>query len=299
MTSFDQLVERVRADLMGPASDQVCTFTDWMLDGSDKVGVKLADMPADQATRFLLELGPELVFVSSYEPQTGNTSCPSWFRQRQGSPANDSFPPGSMAIIDPRWSYWTIWQKLVAGVNACYPNLFAVKNVEFESEPYGERYLMPSDCESIADIRLVYPGPGNHERPIQRSTLDVSNVDGNRYLFIPEVGIGGQTIRVTYRTRPVLPAPTAGSADFTTTGLPESAADLPELYAKAALMPTPDASRTQTSSIEQSERNKYVQAGSGSSLARLWMQMFSDRLQQERQKLEVLYPLRTSHRLNG
>lgn len=299
MTSFNQIVERVRSDLMGPTSDQVCTFVDWMLDGSDKVGVKLADVPEERATNFLLELGPELVYVSSIEANTGNTSCPPWFRQRQGSPANDSFPPDSMAVIDPRWSYWTIWQKMLSGISACYPWLFAVKNVELESLPYGERYLMPSDCESILDIKLVYPGPGNHERPIQRSTLDVSNVDGNRYLFIPEVGVGGQTIRVTYRTRPTLPTALDGGLDFTTTGLPASAEDLPELYAKAALMPTPDASRTQTSSIEQSERNKYVQAGSGTSVSRLWMQMFESRLKQERQKLEVLYPLRTSHRLNG
>ncbi|WP_434439704.1 hypothetical protein [Lentzea sp. E54] len=296
-----QQVERVRDALNQSNSEELCTFKGWLPEvGSPKTGIKLDDvMAGDRLSHVLVELGHELVYVTSYDSQTLTATCPPWFRQRNGSPANDDYPADSVAVIGPQWSHWTIVQQLVAGYHALHPDLFQVKTTTLTTTAVEQRYELPADCDDIHDIQLHYPDASGTQRAVNTWSIKTTNPDGKRYLHISPVGMGGLTLDVTYKAKPIVPDPADGSFQFTESGLLDSAEDLPVMYAKAHLVASMESSRAQTKSIEQSERGKYIQAGTTTSVARLWMQQFQDRLKEERRKLLELYPPRVHRELNG
>lgn len=285
MTTWDQMVEQVRSNLMQHNTDPTGTFKGWVLDGvGNKVGIKLADVTDPQAvTNSLVEIAPELVQVTSFDESSTVCTCPPWFRQRQGTPAADP-AVDTMVTVKPRWSWWQISKALVAGVNACEPDLFQVKTQTVTSSVTSRRYAVAADTEEILTIRLLTPGPANVELPIKRWSLDVKATDGNRYLHMDPI-YPGQPIRIKYRARAVVPDGTNPATTWASTGLPASAERLPVLYATASLLPAAEASRTQTSSVEQSTRARFIQSGSATAPARFWMQEFQQGLAQERRVL--------------
>lgn len=300
--TLTQMVEQVRAQLnQGLTNRSIhCTFNGWVLDGADKVGIQLTDVPSGLAVKsVVVELGHELVFVTSLDANTSTATCPAWFRQYQGSPANDDYEAGSMATLSPLWPYWLVAQKVVEGIGALYPALFQVKTTTLTASAVAEKYLLPNDVEDILNIKVEYSGGARGQRKIGEWSIDTKAADGNRYLHIRQGHPSGWSIYVTYRAKPVVPTVTSGSTTWTSTGLPDSASDLPVLYALAMLMPSTDAAKTQTASMEQSERSRFVQAGSGNSTSRHYMTLFKDRLAEERRRLLDRYPPRIHKELNG
>jgi hypothetical protein len=304
MTTLDQLVERTRANLTqgGMNVPQLATFNGWVLNGSGSpIGLQLADVgDPDALARSHVEIGTELVYVQSYDANSGVATCPAWFRQRMGSPANASAAVGNMVTINPRWATWTVSQALLDGIRACEPDLFAVKTTTLTSSPVSVRYLLPSDVEDILTLKVLLPGSTDSELPVKRWSLDTKATDGNRYLHMPCLGMSGLNIYVTYRSKATIPAATAMSGlTWASTGLPASAEGLPVLHATASLLPQAEATRTQTSSIEQSDRAKYIQTGSATSTSRFWMQEFEAGLVRERRALLDKFSARPHFQMNG
>ncbi|MFD9734417.1 hypothetical protein [Umezawaea sp. NPDC059074] len=296
------MVERVRSNLNQNTTTfpQVGTFKGWVLNGSNKVGVQLADIDvADKLNHVIVELGHELVYVTSYDPTTGAATCPPWFRQRMGSPANDAFPPDSMVTIDPRWTWWSVAQAVVAGISACQPDLFAVKTTTLTTDVTVRRYLLPADVENILSLKVRLPGSEDRELPVKRYSLDTKAADGNRYLHMAPVGMSGLPVYVTYRADPAPLSPSNPAGTWASTGLPATAEDIPVLWATATLLPAAEAARTQTASIEQSDRARFIQTGSATSVARVWTQQFQARLAQERHALLDTFSARPHFEMNG
>lgn len=290
------MVERVRSKLHQDTTvrPQLGTFKGWV--GTPPTTVALADIAvADKLHDVLVEIGPELIYVTSYDPTTQSATCPPWFRRQNGSPANDAAPVDSRVVINPLWSHWTIAQAVVSGIDKLYPDLFAAKSTEITLTPLDERYALPADCESILNVKLQDIGPGNVQRKLGTWTVDPQG----KYLHVKRPGIGGLKLKVTYRAKPVVPDPADTEAVWSDTGLPDSAADLPVFYALATLLPSAEAAKTQTASVEQSERNRFVQAGTALSAAKYWMQVFEKQLEVERRKMLSLYPPRPHFELNG
>lgn len=304
MTTLDQLVERVRSNLMQGVVNRPNrgTFKGWVLnDSAEKVGIKLEDVTdTDALTGAHVELsGGELVYVTSHDEDSTICTCPPWFRAQLGSPQNETVTEDTMVTIDPRWAWWTVAQAVVSGINACEPELFAVNTTTLTTQAVSRKYTLPDDVEDILSLKVLLPGSGDIELPYKRWSVDTKATDGNRYLHLSGAGLSGQPIYVTYRSRAVVPAPTDGAATWASTGLPDSAEDLPVLHATASLLPQPEAARTQVSSIEQSERARFIQPGSSTAPARFWMQEFQDRLAQERRKLQLRFPGRIVLQQNG
>jgi hypothetical protein len=297
-------VERVRNNLMQGVtnSPKRGTFEGWVLDGSsNKVGIKLSDVSdPDCVSGAHVELsGGELVYVSSYDETSTVCSCPPWFRAQLGSPQNETVAENSMVTIDPRWAWHTVAQAVVDGIRACEPELYQVKTTTLTSSVVTRMYVLPSDVEEILTIRVVLPGTGDTEFPLKRWSVDTKDPDGSRYLHVQPIPLAGMEIKIVYRAKATAPSATNGAATWASTGLPASAEDLPVLWATATLLPSPEAARTQVSSIEQSERARFIQPGSGTTPARFWMQEFQDRKAQERRKLLISHPVSPHFQLNG
>lgn len=291
--TFGQMVEQARATLQQYTTVRpvVCTFRDWRFSDGVRVGVELSGLPAEQFIQdALVELGHELVYVSSHNPVTGETVCPPWFRQQDGTPPNDAMAPNSKATVNPNWPYWTVAQHVAAGVHQLYPSLFAAKSTTLTSQTNSERYVLPDDVEEIISIRYEGYGPTRPQRTIGTWTLDNQNPDGKKYLHIERIQ-SGRKIYIAYRAEPLYPHP-ASNVLWSDIGLPETASDLPVLWACAQLIPSTDAARTQMHSVEQQNRGRFVPPSSGRAASAAFRELFASRLEQERRKLLDRYPAR-------
>lgn len=295
MTTLGDLAEQVISDLNQNTvvQEETGTFVDWERDDSLAiVGVQLADITSDQQNaRIELSTG-EIVHVSSYSVDGGTAECPPWFRARQGTVANDSVPLNSMVSINPLWSRHKVASKLIEGIHAISEDLFAVAETNITLLPQAANYELPTDCQSVLNVTIEELGPSQRHLPIQAWSLDTTNTDGKVYLRVYPLGLSGRTMRVTYRKAPVIPAASNLSATWASTGLPDSASDLPGLFAKAQLILSPEAARTQQASVEQGERSRALQGWSPTSSSRRYHELFLQRLEVERRKLLDRFPVR-------
>jgi hypothetical protein len=98
----------------------------------------------------------------------------------------------------------------------------------------------------------------------------------------------GARLKVTYKARPGRLVNDAD--DFAAvTGLPASASDLLVLGACAKLVAADELMRTQTKSVEQSQRSLVSPAGAAANSSRLMTTMFNERLEVERRALQARY----------
>lgn len=300
--TLGDLVQQVRGQLTQFAStrEQLCTFVDWVLDGSsNKIGVKLKDVPGGSPlTNADVELGGvELVRVGSYDTGTMTATCPAWFRQIAGTPLSTP-TANSMATINPRWPGYRLAEKICHGIETLYPKLFSVKTYALTSRSTDGNYVVPNDVESIIDFNIQGVGVQAFQYKVDRYSLDPANTDGLRYLrTLPSV-LDGRPMEIVYKARPTVPDPSNLAATWTSTGLPDSAKDLPVLYAVMCLLPSTDAAKTQMSSMEQSDRNRLVQSGSANAASRRYQELFESRLLTEQRKLDALYPPRIHKTMN-
>lgn len=295
MTTLREMVTQVRLDLKGPDRDVYATFDGWLPDiGTPKTGFKLRDLTAKYATDSFVELDTELLYVSTVDT-TGVATCPAWFRQQDGTPANDDYTVGSRVTVRPSHPTYRLAQRVVEGVNALYPDLFGVTEIELTTNPIVSSYELPSDCEGVLKVEMEQDAVSQTRLPIWGWSFDPGDVDGSKWLrtfsFFP------RPMFVTYKRKPVVPAASNLDATWASTGLPTSAADLPVLYAAMRLLPTADASKLQSQSVEQSDRNRLVQSGSANAASRRLQELFQARLSDERRKLRDLHPVRSHRRI--
>lgn len=299
MVTFRGQVEEARSILSQYTTNRpiLGTFTGWVGDSPNFTGITLSAVP-NKLSNAVVELGHELVHVSTYDPSTGATACPPWFRQQQGSPANSGYAANSVAVINPQWPYHAVAKNVINGIANLYPTLFQVKTVQVTTALVREKYLLPADVDEIVMIKYQDVGPVQREREVSRWSIDHLAIDGNRYLHINEVALAGRPVYVTYRCKPVLPTVTADS-DWSATGLPDTAADLPPLWAAVQMLPSADAAKTQTMSVEQSDRNKYVQPGAANAASRRLQDIYQARLMEEKRKLQDRFPPKLHRNVNG
>jgi hypothetical protein len=301
VTTFKQLVEQTRGMLNQFSTHRpvLATFTGWQTTDGVKTGINLAGM-SNQArvSNAVVELGHELVFVSNHDPSAATTQCPPWFRQQQGSPANDDYPVNSVAVVNPQWPYCHVAQHVSNGIAQLYPSLFVAKTTTLVTDTLVEKYEIPADVKEIITVRYEDDvNPARPQREVSRWTLQLLNPDGKKYLHIEQVYRSGLNIFVSYRAEPTMPALTS-DADWSTTGLPATAQDLPVLWATAQLLPTADAAKTQITSVEQSERNRFVQPGGANAASKRFQDIYDRRLAEEKRKLLDLFPPRIHRTLN-
>lgn len=286
------MVHKVREELTGANRENWGTFKGWVLDGLDKVGIQLESPSVVQNS--LVELETEIVYVTSVDANSGVATCPPWFRQQLGTPANDSFAVDSRVTINPIWRTYRLAEKIVEGIESLHPALFAVKEVDLTSSSVNGNYeIVDTTIDSVIKVTWEQAGAGAEQIPVNAYSLDSKNADSKVYLRMYPL-YSGRPLRVTYRAKPTIPDPANLDATWASTGLPDSADDLPVKYAWMCLLPTIEAAKTQTVSVEQSDRNRFVQGGSGNAASRRMQEIYQARLMDERRKLIERYPTRTA-----
>lgn len=302
--SLQQLIDKTISLLNGawtnrPKLGTVATLT---LDGSSNVN-QLVVEPVDGANSHagpaVLEIDSKLLFASSWDSNSGVAQIPTWGNGFEGS-SKLSLPLSSEKVtINPLWPRWFVGKHLIDAMNSLFPRLYGVAVTQLTSDVVSERYELPAEAEEIISINVEGFGPTFPRRQVKRYTFVPKNVDGKRYVNLQPIGLSGRPIIVTYRTRPVLPSsPTDTTWTWDDSLLPSTSADLPTLRAAYTLITSAELAKMQTYSVEQSDRNKFVQMSAGNSVSRRLEEMFNRRLSEEQDALQQANPVRPHMRYN-
>lgn len=303
--TFQQMIDKTIAYLNGPSTNRPKLGTRTVINVTGTTIDDLTIEPADGANSHmgpaLFEMeGGCLVYASNWNANTGECTVPSWGNGFQGTPsAVGSGSYNTMVTVNPNWPRYFVGQHLIDAINTMYPRLYGVGTQILTSETMAERYEVNSAVEEILSLKIEGYGSTAPRREIRRRSLQTVNSDGKRYVSVSPIGVPGRPIYLTYKKRPVLPTdPRDLTWDWEDSTLPTTASDIPSIKAALTLIESPEMAKMQVASVEQSERSKYVQAGTGNAVSRRLQELFERRMAEEQDALSFLNPQRSSVRYN-
>lgn len=289
MTTLTELVETISSALHSftGVQEQVTHLTG----SATSSALTLTVEPSDAPARGVIEVGNELIYVSSTDATGATYTVPPFGRGFRGSTAA-SHSTNDMVVIDPAFPKSEIIKAINQVVESLGPNLFQVKTNDFEYQVTVIGHQLPADCERVLEVKAHHPDdPEDHWQPVPRWTFDTTSplATGNT-LNLYHAILQGVDIRVTYQAK-FLPITT----DFATAGVPESYADLILYGVAARMLRFLDPARVQLHSAENLSRAQVVQAGDAGRTANQMYAMFQSRVAEERRKLLELVPIQSNY----
>lgn len=283
MPLLGDLINDVSAALVGYTTDQPTrgTLTSNLSTGDLQFTVTFP--MSEQQPIGLVEIGSEIVQVDSFDPASNRATVPAWGRGQLGTAAvpHDA---GEMVTVGPRFPRDVIRRRINEAVQSICPPLFGVADIpEFRTQWRQYLYLLPASSYRVLYLEFRMSPLEDWRKLSQHEFRAHSN----------EVWIPEKYVRAYVRGQvAVTPPPLVSESDdfAAVTGLPESCVDIVHNAVIARLVLAGDLARTATGTVESSMRNKDIPAGSGAAIARFHMQLNTDRLAAERQRLNQLYP---------
>jgi hypothetical protein len=304
-TSFDQLVSRVKQQLLGYTRDQA------------SISYLVADVSATAATfqvdtdtvtnvsRGLVEIDDELILVKKFDRASGTVTVMGSFgtgargRGAEGTTAA-AHTTNTLVTDDPMYPRARIKEAINDTINGTYPDLWVFSQYEFPKIAARYEYPLPADVEDVYKVYVNTIGPSAVWFPLsswrfnpQASTTagqvkPTPAPTGKSLQIMRDFIVPGRNIRVTYSKKPGVLV--NNTDDFeTVTGYPDRYLDLIVYGACWRLLPAYEAARLQQSQIEATERAPLVPTGAGSQAAQYYMSLYQRRLQEERDRLFRLF----------
>lgn len=295
MTTLNNLIDRVINHLNGSYTNRPVygTVTELIFGSFGEISsLKLAPITYGYPHQgpALFEIDNHMIYVSNFDSATGMCDVPFWGNGHGTDPLPGQ-PASERVTIDPLWSRWIVGQHVIDAIRGLYPTLFGIGYMEFTSDVNAERYPLDAGAERILKVNVEGYGPNNPRTLFRHFSIETRGDSDAPYLTIKPVGLSGRPMRVWYRKAPTEPTDPADT-DWTweSSGLPASAADLPVLAAASTLIISPELAKTQVFSAEQSDRSRFVQPGSSTSVSRRLTEQYDRRLSAEQTKLREMYP---------
>jgi len=296
-TSFDQLVSRVKQQLLGYTRDQAsisylaapmtATDTTFTVDPSTVTNI----------SRGLVEIGSELILVKSFDQSSGNVTVLGGVNGRgvEGTSAA-THSINDFVTDDPMYPKARIMEAINDTINGTHPDLWVFGEFEFPKIAARYEYPLPEEVEDVYKVYVNTIGPSAVWFPLsswrfnpQASTTagqvkPTPAPTGKTLQIMRDFIVPGRNIRVTYSKKPN--TLTNLNDDFeTTTGYPDRYIDLIVYGSCWRLLPAYEAARLQQSQIEATERAPLVPTGAGSQAAQYYLSLYQRRLTEERDRL--------------
>jgi hypothetical protein len=241
--------------------------------------------------RGLYEVDEELVLAQQGDSLSGTLVLVPFGRGQQGT-AKVAHAAGARVTRAPRLPRARVKSTLNEVLAGLYPDLYAVKTDGSNRANLTQwGYPLPLDVEEVLDVQYSAPPWGNWigvRRWRVDAKADTTDFATGYSLAIADPIWTGARLKVTYKSRPGRLV--NDSDDFAAvTGLQGSASDLVVLGACAKLVAADELMRTQTNSVEQSQRSTISPAGAAANASRLMTTMFNERLEVERRALQARY----------
>lgn len=299
--TFDQLVSRVKQQLLGYTRDQasVSYLTASMSSTDDTFEVDPETVT--NLSRGLVEVDDEMILVKKFDRATGTVTVTAGVNGRgaEGTTAT-SHDVNAIVTDDPMYPKQRIKEAINDTINATYPDLWVLGEFEFPYVAARYEYVMPDEAEDVLKVVVNTIGPSAvwfplsswRFNPLASTTAGQVKPSptptGKTIQIMRDAIVPGRNVRVTYTKKPAVL--TAGGQDFeTVTGYPERYVDMITYGACWRLLPAYESARLQQSAIEATERAPLVPTGAGSKASQYYMALYQQRLAEERLRLQRLY----------
>lgn len=302
--TFDQLVSRVKQQLLGYTRDQASiSYLVQPMSQSDTTFI-VDPETVTNLSRGMVEVDDELLLVKKFDRATGTVTL-------IGSPDSTvgrgvegttvaSHTSGSIVTDDPMYPRSRIKEAINDTIHATFPDLWVFGDYEFPKIAARYEYPLPVDVEDVYKVTVNTIGPSAVWFPLSSwrfnpsasttpgQTKPTPAPTGKTIQIMRDFIVPGRAIRVEYIKRP---APLVnGTDDFvTTTGYPDRYVDLVIYGAMWRLLPAYESARLQQSAIEATERAPLVPTGAGSNASKYYMALYQQRLAEERTRLQRLF----------
>lgn len=299
--TFGDLVSRVKQQLLGYTRDQasITFLTDPMTATDTTFTIDLGTVK--NISRGLVEIDDEMLLVNKFDQSTGIVTVFAGTNGR-GVESTTAAVHAADAIVtnDPLYPRERIKEAVNDTIQALYPDLWVFDEYEFPYVSARYEYPLPAEVEDVYKVVVNTIGPSAVWFPLSswRFNPMASTTPGQVKPSPPPTGkslqvmrdfiVPGRNVRVSYIKKPNVLVNNSDPFEATT-GFPERYIDMIVYGACWRLLPAYEAARLQQKQIEATERAPLVPTGAGADASRYYLQLYTKRLQEERDRLFRLF----------
>ena len=244
----------------------------------------------------VIQIDDELIYVDSYDRNSGELSIPPYGRGYNGTQAA-SHAIGARVIISPTFPSLDIKGAINETIQAVFPDLYATSSHTFSYSTAKSTYPLPSEVETVLGVSFQTTGPSKEWLPIRSWRVDpMANTDAfnSRNSISLYSGVEpGRTVQIFYTAAPTVMD--SNDDDFEiVTGLPASCRDVIILGAAARLSAFVDPGRLTFGSAESDQQSQIAGRayGAGTNASKYLLALYDKRLSEESRKLTDRNPTR-------
>lgn len=297
MTTLSSMTDEVIRKLSGYTlhSDRQTYLTSAISATATSITVK----SAKNISNGIIEIDNELIYVESYDRNTGVLTIPPYGRGYDGTTAA-SHASGTKVVISPTFPSVDVKNAINETVLSLFPGVYATNYHTFTYSASRTTYPLPSDVENVISVSYEEIGPSKEWAPVRAWRVDpMSNIDSFDSYNSLSIYSGvqpGRTVQVFYSAQPS--TMDNNSDDFeSTTGLPTSCKDLVVLGAAYRLVSFIDPGRLTFGSAEADQQSQIAGRayGAGTNAAKYLLALYQQRLREETDKLQGRTPIRVHY----
>ena len=244
----------------------------------------------------VIQIDDELIYVDSYDRNTGVLSIPPYGRGYNGtSPSSHAL--GARVIVSPTFPSVDIKEAINNSIQAVFPDLYSTGTHTFSYSTAKSTYPLPDEVETVLGVSFQTTGPSKEWLPIRGWRVDpMANTTAfnSRNSISLYSGVEpGRTVQVFYTSEPTVMD--SNDDDFEiVTGLPASCKDVIVLGASARLASFVDPGRLTFGSAESDQQSQIAgrSYGAGTNTAKYLLALYDKRLAEESRKLTDRNPTR-------
>jgi hypothetical protein len=245
----------------------------------------------------VIQIGDELIYVDSYDRNTGVLTIPPYGRGYNGTTAV-AHTSGARVIVSPTFPSVDVKNAINETLLATFPDLYTTGTHTFSFSTAKSTYALPSTVETVLAVSYQTTGPSKEWLPIRGYRVDpmanAASFGGSKNSLSIYSGVEpGRTVQVSYTAAPSVMSANADNF-VTVTGLPASCRDVIVLGAAARLASFIDPGRLTFGSAESDQQSQVAgrSYGAGTNASKYLLALYDKRLSEEARKLNDRNPIR-------
>jgi hypothetical protein len=258
--------------------------------------VSITVASANNISNGIIQIDDELIYVDSYDRNSGVLSIPPYGRGYNGT-SPSSHAVGARVIVSPTFPSVDVKDAINETLLSTFPDLYTTGIHTFSFSPAKSTYPLPEEVETVLAVSYETTGPSKEWLPIRGYRVDpMANTEAfnsrNSLTLLSGVE-SGRTVQVFYTSAPTVMD--ADDDDFEiVTGLPASCKDLIVIGASARLASFIDPGRLTFGSAESDQQSQIAgrSYGAGTNAAKYLLALYDKRLAEEARKLNDRNPIR-------
>lgn len=295
MPTFKELVDEVALNLQGFTLRQ--DRSTHLTAAVTSTATSMTLSSADNVAKGIIQIDDELIWVDSYDKNTGVVTIPPYGRGYLGS-TKSSHTSGTQVIIKPTYPRNNLKKAINDTVRAIFPSVFGTGTYTFEYSPAVLTYALPNDVETILAVAWQTVGPTMEWVPVRSWRMDpmasTTEFNSNNSVSIYDTIVPGRTVQVFYTKQP--DTFEIDQDDYEdVTGLPLSCKDVIVYGAAYRMASMIDPGRLTLTAPEADIQSNKIPLNAGTNAARYLLALYTQRLNEETSKLRDRYPIRVHY----